>query len=398
MSFNLAGYLKKNADAAPDKLALVIPMMDGKTCVGEERATFSELSGKVASFQRGWKKLGLQKGDRVIVLFRPSVDLYAVVISLIALGRVPVFIDTGMPKKKILMALKDSNARVFISIKPLVRMFWIIPSLWRMKRFAVDGDGLGYRHISWLRADQIKDPFEYINIDPEDHGLISFTSGSTGRPKGADRTQGSLENQHLILRSHLPDKEGDIDMTSFPVWVLHNLCCGMTTVLPKVDLTRPGDVQPDIVVEQIEQTGVTRFSAAPAFMERLTRYLEESGKQLPDINLVFTGGATVPVELAARMTRVFPNALAKVVYGSTESEPISSVEAKEFVRDSGSQPGFLVGKPVKDVEVCVASLPDRPVEEAEVNASQLKAFDIGEILVSGEHVLKAYVDNVSATR
>ncbi|MDX1696495.1 MAG: AMP-binding protein, partial [Ketobacteraceae bacterium] len=109
-------------------------------------------------------------------------------------------------------------------------------------------------------------------------------------------------------------------------------------------------------------------------------------------------GATVPVELAARMTRVFPNALAKVVYGSTESEPISSVEAQEFVRDSGSHLGFLVGKPVKNVEVCVASLPDRPVDEAEVNANQLKTFDIGEILVSGEHVLKAYVDNVSATR
>lgn len=397
MSFNLAAYLQKNAERTPEKLALVVPIMDGYRCLSEERVTFAALSQKVSDYQQGWHRLGLKKGDRVIVLFKPCVDLYAMVISLIALGMVPVFIDVGMPKKKVLMALQDSRAKAIITLKSLVRLFWIIPPMWRMKRFAIDGVGFGYRHASVLSKRAAEQLFSIVDVSPDDHGLISFTSGSTGRPKGADRTQGSLDSQHRILRAHLPDRENDIDMTSFPVWVLHNLCCGMTTVLPKTDLTRPGDIDAAQVLEQIQQEGVTRVSAAPASMEKLTLHMEEARCSLENVNLVFTGGATVPVSLAERMTRVFPNALCKVVYGSTEAEPISSITAAEFVADAEQHDGYLVGKPVQNVEVCVADLEDKPVSEQEVELNRCADGTIGEILVSGEHVLKAYVDNVQAT-
>lgn len=398
MGLNLAGYLQVNADKTPDKEALVIPLMKGSQCVGEERITFGELSQRVKSLQGGWKKLGLVKGDRVIVLFRPSVDLYATIISLIALGMVPVFIDTGMPRQKVLMALKDSRAKAIVSLKALVRMFWIIPLMWRMKRFAVDGRGIGYRHIDDLKSPGEPGVFSVIDVERDDHGLISFTSGSTGRPKGADRTQGSLESQHRILRAHLPDKEGDIDLTSFPVWVLHNLCCGMTTVLPKVDLAKPGDIDPETIYQQLITEKVTRLGAAPAFMGRLTRYMEVNNLKLDRLNLVFTGGATVPLSLARSLSVVCPEALCKVVYGSTEAEPISSVQTKEFVRDAILHNGYLVGKPVEGVQVCISALPAEPVTEQQVDQNVLPPLEIGEILVSGEHVLKGYVDNPAATR
>jgi len=410
---NFVSRFIENAEKAPDKVALQLPHMDGQQCIGEESISYGELSSLVGIYQKLWQQKGWQAGDRVIVILKPSKDLYAIALSLFSIGIIAVFIDTGMGRKKIQMAIQDSNAKAIISLSALVKLFWFIPALWPLQRFAIDGQGLGYKHLR--QQISVIDPVQSLTSMPRsntDHGLISFTSGSTGRPKGADRTHFSLIQQHLAIRDHWPDKIDDIDCPCFPVMVLHNLSCGMTTIMPKVDLAQPAAVDAMAVIKQIRQYNITRLSGAPAYIGSLVKYIQQQDKgqqAVVEIKSLVVGGATVSVELAEGIRTVFPNADARIVYGSTEAEPISDVSIDEYLKESSSnkkntvqanspQAGYLVGKIASQIELLITNINESTLTEEALLRQRCKTGEVGEILVSGDHVLKQYIDNPDANR
>ena len=54
--------------------------------IQEEKVTYRQFAERTRELMVGFQKLDLQAGDRVIVLFPLSVDLYATVVALWALG------------------------------------------------------------------------------------------------------------------------------------------------------------------------------------------------------------------------------------------------------------------------------------------------------------------------
>lgn len=398
---NFVNHIFNNPDLNINKDAIMAPIMDGQVCTDVERISFAELRQQVALFQAGWKAQGFEKGDRVILIIKPCATLYILVLSLLASGMVPVFIDTGMGLKKIKMAINDANAKAIIAMHQVITKFWVIPQLWSLKRFSFDSNGFGIMPLSEL-LDSVKDQQHTLAIShcsESERGLISFTSGSTGRPKGADRTHQSLINQHIAIKAHLPNQQNDIDSPSFPMVVLHNLCCGITSILPKVDLAQPAAVNAAQVVKQLKEERANRMSGSPAYMSAIAQYMLVNNISLPDIKLVIVGGATVSTQLALELSDAFPNATVKIVYGSTESEPISSITANELLQSHNNKDGYLVGYPCEHIDLCLANLPPEQssFSESELQNHLASQGHEGEILVSGPHVLKGYVDNPEAT-
>ncbi len=382
----------------PRKLALTIAHMDAEHCINNESFTYAELAIKVVEYQQLWKKKGWQANDRVIVIIKPSSQLYAIALSMLALGIVPVFIDTGMGLSKIKMAIADANARAIISMRSLLKWFWLLPVMWRLERLSIDGSGIGSRCLHRQRIVTLVsyDDIEVCSRNSLDHGFISFTSGSTGRPKGADRTHGSLIEQHLAIREHWQDNALDIDCPCFPILVLHNLTCGLTTVMPKVDLSAPGQVDAKQVTQQLASCAVTRLSGAPAYIEALACYLNEHGKTNQQVTSLVVGGATVSASLAQHIVKAFPNANARVVYGSTEAEPISAIDIKEYLAEQQGGDGYLVGKPVPQAKVLLTRVGAILANEDALFRAKVEPGAIGEIWVTGKHVLQGYIDNIAA--
>jgi acyl-CoA synthetase (AMP-forming)/AMP-acid ligase II len=417
---NFISRFIENADNTPDKIALQLPQMEGQRCVAEDCISYGELSALIAAYQHLWLKKGWKAGDRIIVILKPSKELYAIALSLFSLGIVAVFIDTGMGRKKIQMAIRDSNASATMSMQALIKLFWFVPALWRLKRYSIDGSGLGYRNII-KQVDEVITNSESrtltaIERSATDHGLISFTSGSTGRPKGADRTHFSLIQQHLAIRDHWQDDIDDIDCPCFPVMVLHNLSCGMTTIMPKVDLAKPSEVNAKVVIEQIRQHKITRLSGAPAYINQLVDCVlnenHESNPKVQELKSLVVGGATVSKELAEKIRRAFPNANARIVYGSTEAEPISDVSIDEYLMDAElhrdeANTGYLVGHIAPQIDLLISDFSVLELEkvaqgglltETDLLSCVCDQGAIGEILVSGNHVLKQYIDNPKANQ
>lgn len=383
---NFCTRIAASARRHPQRLAIALP--DG-ACL-----RYGELLAQAGARQQALRGLGLKPGDRVLLLARPGLALYVLMVALLAGGIVPVLIDPGMSRARMLESMRLSGARVVIGERAILRLWWLFPALWCMRRFALDGRACGVARLPAGNAAALHCEL----LPPEAHGLITFTSGSTGAPKGADRNHGSLIAQHEAIRAHWQDRDDDIDMPCFPVLVLHNLCCGISTVLPAVDPATPGRPDAARVFAQLAAQRVTRLAAAPAFMAALVAHAAEHDLRFPGLRSLVVGGATLPPGLAQSCLRVFPEAECRVVYGSTEAEPIADVQMAEIVLHGRSSRGHLLGHVAPGTEVCVVAAGLPLDDEAAVRRAQLGPGESGEILVAGAHVLRRYVDNLAATR
>jgi len=404
-SGNFAELVLRHSHKQPYVTALNIPLqVENSEIIKFEEVSFGELGLRVERLRTLLRKEGLKKQDRVVVMFKPCVNLYAMVIGLLAEGMVPVFIDTGMGRKKMLGALQESNAKLIVAASTLLRLRWLLPAFWGKKCISADKPILGVDALeatieTYLMPSGTFSPSVLIN--ESERGLISFTSGSTGRPKGADRTHDSLIQQHMAIRDHWQDSPDDIDMTSLPVVVLHNLCCGMPSVLPAIDFSAPGNTDGHLVIQQIKQCNVTRISGAPAFVERLAdaAILVQTEKETPlPLKSISLGGAPVTAKLARKLKQSFPEVLSQVVYGSTEAEPIASVDITDVITEQ--KQGYLVGVPAHQSQVLIVKLPESidQIKDDSLVSYSCDEGNIGELVVKGKHVLKGYVDNPEATR
>lgn len=394
----------RHAADKPDALALVVPTLsaDGSGYT-EATLSFGELGLRVSAAMRGLRAQGFERGDRIILMAPLSTDLYALLLALLAQGMSAVFIDTGMGKSKILEAIEDAKAQAILSVSALLKYRWFLRPLRRLKHYSADSSGFGVKPMSALfKPPQGGAISEALSTHADEHALITFTSGSTGRPKGADRTQGLLVAQHLALAEHFPAGEDEVDMPCFPVVTLHNLCCGVPTVLPAVDFKAPGSVNPDFVFAQIARWGVTRMSGAPAYIERLVSDLEARQATETRVRQLGVGGAPTPISLCARVARVFPQTEAQVIYGSTEAEPIASVDMGEILASEAQATtlGHLVGQVAHAANVALVDLPEPPpaLDERGMDPYRVAPGEAGELCVSGPHVNRSYLDNPEANR
>lgn len=385
---NFADLVLRHAASQPDRVALILPTRWDADGVHErEQVTYGELARRIADFQAGLAAQGLGAGDRLVLMFPVGLDLYALTLAAMASGLAVVLVDAGMPPRKILQAIRSARAQAIVSVRALLRYRFVAPALWGLRWFCTDGGGLLLRSFDTLRAEGTK--AGAVPRSPDDHALITFTSGSTGRPKGADRTHGLLSAQHHALAAHFPHQAGEVDLPAFPVVVLHDLCCGVTAAVPPIDFRAVAQADRDVVLGFAREVGVTRLAGSPAYIEALV----VGPLDLPSLRQLGVGGARVSRQLCARI-RAATDAEAKVLYGSTEAEPIASATLDEVLADDGV--GVLVGAVAEAAEVLLVELPDAPFEGPMAKHAVAEG-EVGELVVRGPHVNRGYLDDPVAT-
>jgi acyl-CoA synthetase (AMP-forming)/AMP-acid ligase II len=99
------------------------------------------------------------------------------------------------------------------------------------------------------------------------------------------------------------------------------------------------------------------------------------------------------------MQRMAPNAEVIALYGSTEAEPIAQIARRELqpedLQAMLAGRGLLAGVPVASIRLRILrdqwGTPVGPYTETEFQAQCCQPNEPGEIVVSGEHVLKGYL-------
>jgi len=347
---NLLDPFLAGAERHAERIAIVAG--DGR------RTSFAELIASSAALASAWRRAGIGKGDRVLIAMPLGPALYAGLAALWRLGAVAVLPEPALGLKGLRRAARATAPKAYLSDGWYRLLRYGLPELWPVRLMLTPHD-----------AGVIGEPVEAV---PPDHpALISFTSGSTGRPKAIQRSHGFLAAQNAALTGLLaPQREDETDLVAFPVFVVANLGLGITSVLPNWNLKRPDQASAGAIAQHVVAQRVTRALVPPSICETLAR-----SEATLKLDALFTGGGPVFPDLLQRLSQKLPETDIVAVYGSTEAEPIAHLHYRDIgatdwaAMRSGA--GLLAGLPVD--EVALAIIDD-------------------EIVVTGDHVNKGYVD------
>lgn len=375
---NIVSLFFEQARHHPDKTALV--SVRGKR-------SFGELAGDVQQCRRYFESKGIGPGDRVLVFVPMGFDLYRTVLALFSMGAVAVFLDEWVSFSRLSVCCRMAKCKAFIAPWYLHVPGW----------FSADVRAIPV-HLTPLTSfhpsSEIVDLFTAKLSDP---ALITFTTGSTGIPKAANRTHGFLMAQFEALKP-LIENDLQVDMPMLPIVLLLNLAVGKTSVIADFKSSKPKKFSAQKVLKQLRDHNVESLTASPFFLVEMAKEAVRLKVLVPTLKKILSGGGPVFPEDAYWVSKAFPEADFTVVFGSTEAEPIAHISAREMVKiiaeTADPMKGLLVGKPDPSVEWAII-----PIQDGIVTDLHPLGIDVpGELVVTGNHVLDAYIDNPEATR
>ena len=348
------------------------------------------------------KKQGIKPDDKVVVMIPVSLSLYIVIFSLIKLGVAVVFIDPWIGIKKIKEVCSICKPKGFIgNIKSSsLRLFSKEFRKIAFKMTISDTNALFLEKINSLKTDEKVDfRNEY---KPDSPMFIRFTTGSSGEPKGVIRTYSYTCKMIDAITDFFPIKNTDVDITTFTLNIFYDLIMGATVVIPPMSYKKTKKFDSSKFIDYMRKCKITTASGSPYFWSGITKKCKEQNITLEKLRFAFTGGGPVSLNLIEQMKKTLPNAEIKIVYGSTECFPISWIDVDEISTELKNQTvkgkGLCLGKIHKDIKIKIIKPTDKKIkikEKKDWENILLKKFEIGEIIVTGPHVIKKYWEEKS---
>ncbi len=403
---NIASELQRMAAEHPRMPAVITPQgydARGKRCYTID--SFAELERRSRDMAIALQRFGIRQGMRCVLMVPPGVDLFALCFALFRLGAVPVLVDPGMGTNNLRTCLREAEPEAFIGVAraQLARLLfgWGKPSLRIVistgRRWLWGGFSLP-QALAHVHANSSWEP---ARVQAEDMAAILFTSGSTGVPKGVIYTHANFMAQVRALRQLYDIRPGEVDLPTFPLFALFAPALGMTAVIPDMDFTRPAEVDPENLLEAIEDFSVRSMFGSPALIRRLAEYGTRNGIMLPTLRRVISAGAPVPADVLASFSPMLhEDCQVYTPYGATEALPVCSIEHREILGETAEKTarglGICVGRPAPGIELRIV----RILDEAIPNWSDelcLPDGEIGEIVVRGAQVTRGYFHRNEAT-
>jgi len=371
---NLADFLTDTANRIPDHVAI---RFEG------EAITFAEMNRRVDALVTGLTGLGLRPGDVCILMMPSSLNWALVYYSLAKLGAVVVPVNFLYRQREIEYIFSDAGARAFVGnsgyLKEAVPVLDSMPMM-DIRIAGGDNPPAEFAPLEGLFGDG--QDFPTYKTKADDPFSIIYTSGTTGEPKGAVLTHKSLMSDAMVSASVRNTDPDDIVLSVLPLFHIY----GMTHPLNisiylglTIRMWTSFDVEE--VMAAIEEEGSTIFYAVPTMVNRLVELATNKPPKRSSLRFCISGGASLPVEILHRFEKAFDTTIYES-YGLTEFSP-TCVE-NPFGRPT--RPGSI-GLPIPPFEARIVDENDKDVPVGEV----------GELIVSGDAVMKEYLNKPEAT-
>ena len=395
--YNIVDALRRVAATQGSQTALVA--REGRRW---RQWTFTELRQHSEGFAAALQAAGVEQGDRVMLMVRPSLEFICLTFALFQLGAVVILIDPGMGYRNLLRCIGNVSPDILVGIPKAILFSHIFRApfatvrrrLWVGRSLVFFGSRLNRSNM----AEPLPSSYRAKVNDP---AAIIFTTGSTGPPKGVEYTHGIFHAQLALIRDYYGIGPGDVDQPGFPLFGLFATTLGATAVIPDMDPTRPAQVDPEKFIRTLIRHQVTYSFGSPAIWNVVSCYCLDRGIVLP-VKKVLMAGAPVSGGLVERVRRILPpDSHIFTPYGATESLPVASIEGKEIVEQTWPLTrtglGACVGRALPGIDIRIIAPVDGPIASWS-EAQELPPGAIGEIVVQGPVVTRAYVNNDAENR
>ncbi len=364
-----------------------------RTCIrikdsGQWRdVSWAELAGQVNRCAAALVDLGLQHGDRVVVLSENRLEWVITDLGLLTAGGTNVPIHAPLTAKQVAYQIADSGASI-VAVSSDEQLAKVVeatrdqPGVKHVIAFdKVDAPadaGWAFHHWADLIEDAAASPTlakmpeqGLATVTPDDLVTIMYTSGTTGEPKGVMLTHSNLTSNARGCLEVFTISADDVRLCWLPISHIFARTADYYATITAGAIVAFAESY-ERLMDNLQEVRPHLMSSVPHFYENVVRELTEAGlADRPEalktilggrIRLCVSGGAPLPPHLAE-----FFKARGVIIlegYGLTESSPVITAN-----RPSASKIG-TVGQPISGIEVRIA--------------------DDGEVLTRGPHVMRGY--------
>ena len=113
---NIASFLPKMAEENPHRPAIYVPVGRSGGKVQYDHYTYQQLDMVSDHIASGLREVGIDRGTRVVLMVKPSLELFSLVFALFKLGAVLVMVVPGLGLKNLKMCLNRAEPEAFIGI------------------------------------------------------------------------------------------------------------------------------------------------------------------------------------------------------------------------------------------------------------------------------------------
>ena len=274
-TFSLPGLLRKLTDRAADAVAVV-------DATGP--LTFGELDHRSSQLAAALTERSVGAGDRVAVLTKNSSQFYVVLFATAKLGAVLAGLNYRLAPNELTDILKD--ARPLCTFVP-DDLRNLLPSAAATIRMGSTLDALIDAYP----------PMAPLDVDGGTDVLQLYSSGTTGQPKGAVLTHRNLERTVEMGRSHFGMGPSSVNLVVSPLFHIGGVGYTLTTLGQGGMTVLPSEVNPERLLESIEQHRVTHSFMVPAVIQMLVESEDVTKRDLSSLQRIAYGGAPMATKL-----------------------------------------------------------------------------------------------------
>ena len=325
---------------------------------GETKLTFAQLSERSNRVANELRRLGVRRGDRVLLMLGNVVALWECMLAAMKLGAVIVPATMLLARNDLADRFARGRVRHVVASADVAAKFADLPGDYT--RIAVGAEVPG-----WFSYEKSYEASAQFTTDREtgadDPLLLYFTSGTTATPKLVLHSHQSYPVGHLSTMYWLGLRPGDVHLNiSSPGWAKHAWSCffapwnaGATVFIVN---QRRFDARG--LLDTITRCGVTTFCAPPTVWRMLIQ--EDLAAWPVGLQELISAGEPLNPEVIERVKAAW-GIVIRDGYGQTETTALVGNTPGQKVK-AGS-----MGRPLPGYRVALLDLSGMPQREGEIS-------------------------------